>query len=121
VLYIQTDVDEPTWAPLEKLRELAGERTDIDPPDVEAYMYMGAVVDEDRIVTIHLYKHQLTRRYLNVDDAGHAYVYAGSADEHFRRVFYDQLHDLAAAVDWAQGEIEWVSGERFLHLGDDAA
>jgi hypothetical protein len=121
VLYFHTEVDDPTWAPLEKLRDLAEQRGDIEAPDVEAYMYMGAVVDEDETVTIHLYKHRMTRRYLNVDDAGHAYVYAGSAGEDFTEVFYDQLHDLASAIDWAQGEIEWVNGERVLRFDGDAA
>jgi hypothetical protein len=51
-----------TWAPLERLRSLVERQPDIEAPDVESYMYMGTVVAEDESVTIHLFKHVLTRR-----------------------------------------------------------
>jgi hypothetical protein len=55
---------------------------------------------------VHLYKHVRTRRYLNVDDAGHAYEYAGEANGDFTAVFYEPRRDLASAIEWAQGELE---------------
>jgi hypothetical protein len=118
VLFFHISDAEPTWEPLERLRDLVGHQPGVEPPDVERYMYMGAVVDDERTITIHLYKHHLTRRYLNVDDAGHAYVYAGSADDEFVTAFYDPLPDLVGAIEWAQGEAEWMAA---LRTGDDAA
>jgi hypothetical protein len=38
-------------------------------------MFMGTVRDRVSGLAIHLYKHIDTRRYLNLDDAGHAYAY----------------------------------------------
>jgi hypothetical protein len=111
--------DQPTWAPLERLRELASQRPDLSAPEVESYMYMGAVVTEDRSVTIHLYKHQLTRHYLNVDEAGHAYRYAGSDDDEFVSCWYEPLPDLASAIEHAQGEAEWMRSGSWH--GPDAA
>jgi hypothetical protein len=98
----------PTWAPLERLATLIGGRPGVPPPEVESYMYMGVVTDDLGSVTVHLYKHVLTRHYLNIDDAGHAYRYAGSASEDFSEVWYEPLPDLASAIDWAQGEAEWM-------------
>ena len=48
-------VDEPNWAPLEKV---------LSNCECEDYMYMGRVED------IALYKHRLTRRYLNISQDG---------------------------------------------------
>jgi hypothetical protein len=41
------------------------------------FMYMATVVRPRQDVRIHLYKHYDTRRYLNLDDGGHAYAYRG--------------------------------------------
>jgi hypothetical protein len=38
----------PTWAPLERLAALIGDRPGISPPEVESYMYMGVVTDDSR-------------------------------------------------------------------------
>ncbi len=56
-------VEEPNWEPLERTlrrHECAG------------YMYMG------RAGEIELYKHRLTRRYLNIDAHGRFYLYVNS-------------------------------------------
>jgi hypothetical protein len=44
-------------------------------------MYMAAVHGGRPPVTVQLYKHIDTRRYLNLDDAGHAYAYQLSSSE----------------------------------------
>ena len=51
-------VGEPNWTPL----ELA-----VSACDLETFMYMG------RAGEIELYKHQLTRRYLNIDRNSHKF------------------------------------------------
>ena len=41
-------------------------------------MFMGAVSNARKRLDVYLYKHVDTRRYLNLDVAGHAYAYLGS-------------------------------------------
>jgi hypothetical protein len=56
-------VDEPNWAPLEMV---------VSRSECEDYMYMG------RVREIELYKHRLTRRYLNISQDGRRfYRYCG--------------------------------------------
>ena len=40
-------------------------------------MFMGAVSNAYKRLDVYLYKHVDTRRYLNLDVAGHAYAYLG--------------------------------------------
>lgn len=71
---------EPNWRPLEnrlKLSECAG------------FMYMG------RLNGINLYKHGLTRRYLNISDDGKAYRYLGRG--RFEEIPFDEA--LACVVE----------------------
>jgi hypothetical protein len=63
------------WGPLERLVRVAraaGQRVDID-----EFMAMGPV-ELPGGLTVHRYKHIDTRRYLNLDDAGHTYRYLPS-------------------------------------------
>ena len=61
---MQTDF-KPNWKALEKK---IGDRC-------QEFMYMG------RVGGINLYKHILTRRYLNLDDLGNCYIYRNSRYE----------------------------------------
>lgn len=96
------DVKVPEWGPLEQLaRVLAASPMDpvIDPDD---FMYVWRVEARGR-PAIHLYKHIDTRRYLNLDDAGHAYVYAGPPKRERaggrRACIYRLLRDVQQAID----------------------
>jgi hypothetical protein len=72
--------DAPHWGPLEAVARLS-RSTDALPSIEEAdFMYMAYVESRRRRLRIHLYKHIDTRRYLNLDDAGHAYQYWGPVD-----------------------------------------
>ena len=71
-------LDEPDWAPLEGVAQLARTSPDLPPFHEGEFMYMAAVTNTRKGLTIHLYKHTDTRRYLNLDDAGHAYRFCGS-------------------------------------------
>jgi hypothetical protein len=51
-------VGEPNWAPLESVLPAC---------ELESFMYMGAAGE------IELYKHRLTRRYLNISQDGHKF------------------------------------------------
>lgn len=58
-------VGEPNWIPLERV---------LPASELENYMYMG------RAGAIELYKHRLTRRYLNIGpDGGRFYRYCDGA------------------------------------------
>ena len=52
--------DRPNWVPL---------LTRLTPHQCATFMYVG------RIGTIHLYKHKITRRYLNLDAEGSCFVW----------------------------------------------
>ncbi|MGF7181531.1 hypothetical protein [Tunturiibacter psychrotolerans] len=60
---VSITVGEPNWAPLEMA---------LTRKECAAYMYMGRAGD------IELYKHRVTRRYLNISMDGRSfYLYAG--------------------------------------------
>lgn len=70
--------EEPVWEPLERLARLVWEMPEVPQFHPGEFMYMGAVRNQRLDIRIHLYKHVDTRRHLNLDDAGHAYVYVPS-------------------------------------------
>jgi hypothetical protein len=64
---------EPNWKPLRLLvpdEKLCGE-----------FMFMGTYLaaEDEGAARIELYKHQSSRRYLNVDAEGNCYVYDGAS------------------------------------------
>ncbi len=63
----------PNWGPLKRCLR----RFRLD-DFIGAFMFMGSVGD------IQLYKHKLTRRYLNLDCRGRAFGYFG--EEGYRRI-----------------------------------
>jgi hypothetical protein len=77
-----TRYEEPdfaVWEPLEAVARLSCVSPELPPFHADEFMYMYRVVAaRKRGLRIHLYKHIDTRRYLNLDDGGHAYEYCGS-------------------------------------------
>lgn len=71
----------PTWKPLEELAEMVWRHPHLPQFHPGEFMYMAALHGVRRRVTVHLYKHIDTRRYLNLDDRGHAYAYQYRFDE----------------------------------------
>lgn len=95
-------VDVPDWRPIEVLSALVRQRDDLPHFHPGEFMYMAGVVSARRRLVIHLYKHVDTRRYLNVDDAGHAYVYIDEPRESPPPRYsgrYRQLRSLPIALD----------------------
>jgi hypothetical protein len=95
------DVEEPEWGPLQRVADVwngAGHRPAIVVAD---FMYMWRFESPKRS-TIHLYKHILSRRYLNLDDAGHAFRFMGESKAERLQVrggnIYRLHRDLATAV-----------------------
>lgn len=94
--------DEPIWGPLEALSTLVRQRRELPHFHPGEFMYMAGVGDARRRRIIHLYKHIDTRRYLNLDDGGHAYVYIDSPTADRRPSYsghYRQLRTLHDALD----------------------
>jgi hypothetical protein len=60
------------------------------------FMVMGRVEDENGSIV--LYKHCDTRRYINVDEAGHAYRYSPGRPQSGRRGDYLPLRTLSEAI-----------------------
>ena len=80
----QTKLDldgDAVWAPLEAVARIARQSSELPSFHEAEFMYMCAVHNQRKRLTIHLYKHRDTRRYLNLDDAGHAYAYRYREDD----------------------------------------
>jgi hypothetical protein len=90
---------ESDWRPLEALARICRVHPTLPDLDPGEFMYMGRFADRSG-VPILLYKHTLTRRYLNVDHAGHAYRYTPSPAGAQR---YEPIRDLGSALAWVQG------------------
>lgn len=78
---IGIDPDEPEWGPLEAVARVSRMTPELPSFHPGEFMYMYRVDNERKGLRIHLYKHIDTRRYINLDDAGHAYEYCGSVAE----------------------------------------
>ena len=64
----------PWCAPLHMVERIVGAHPDGCYFDVDHFMICGSLLRRER-PDIFLYKHSFTRRYLNVDEAGHTYRY----------------------------------------------
>jgi hypothetical protein len=102
----EMDIDaDPAWEPLAAVARVARASSELPSFHEGEFMYMTAVRNAGKRLTIHLYKHIDTRKYLNLDDAGHAYAYRyNESDPHdgisggrYRR--YRNLVDALEAVD----------------------
>jgi hypothetical protein len=73
--------DEPDWRPLEAVARLSRATDELPSIKTCDFMHMACVEEPSAALRIQLYKHVETRRYLNLDDGGHAYQYSGQLDE----------------------------------------
>lgn len=64
-------------------------------------MFMSTVVGDRVGLTVHLYKHRDTRRYLNLDDRGRAYCYCGSTPSEVGRSigWYRRYSSVVKAIE----------------------
>ena len=84
--------DDRVWLTLERLAAVVAEdNVALDPG---AFMYMATVAGPDA-TPVRLFKHIDTRRYLNLDEAGHAYRYRYHSND------YELIPDLVDAVTHA--------------------
>ena len=75
--------EEPVWGPLQAVARVACASQELPSFHEGEFMFMGTVRNTRKRLAIHLYKHVDTRRYLNLDDGGHAYAYTGCAADAF--------------------------------------
>jgi hypothetical protein len=87
----------PWCAPLHMVERVVGAHPDGRHFDVDDFMICGKLLRR-RPPDIFLYKHGVTRRYLNVDDAGHTYRYYPPRGERGNGQ-YRRHRDLTAAID----------------------
>jgi hypothetical protein len=91
-------VVEAKWKPLEKRLGIAR---------CVGFMFMG------RVNGINLYKHGITRRYLNLDDAGNCYV-AGKPGCYLPVDFDQELSKLEECLKGLRATLETFYDERFI-------
>jgi hypothetical protein len=101
-------IDPGWWAPLEAVARVSAGQPHyafFDPAD---FMLMGRIVRRSPRADLLLYKHWYTRRYLNLDQAGHAYRFVPPRALH-RSGRYLHHGSLADALD-ALGlwELPWM-------------
>lgn len=74
--HFRVDLDtEPRWEPLEQLARICQAHPLLPDLDADQFMYMGRLVGRGRPPILQ-YKHIFTRRYLNLDPAGHIWTVA---------------------------------------------
>lgn len=102
-------LDEPDWRPLEAVARLSRATDELPSIKTCDFMYMDCVA-ELRPGRIHLYKHVETRRYLNLDDGGHAYRYCGPLDDDDIESGgrYRLLPTLAEALHHVVDDLVWM-------------
>lgn len=100
-------ISEPVWEPLVSLSRLARQRPELPPLHVDEFMYMACLRNRGKRIRIHLYKHVDTRRYINLDDAGHAYAFQDREPDWERpdssgwyRMYNDPLSAIRALGLW---------------------
>jgi hypothetical protein len=103
-------LDQPDWRPLEAVARLS--RTTHEIPSIKMcdFMHMACVEEPWTALRIQLYKHIETRRYLNLDDAGHTYQYCGQLDDDDVESggLYRLLPTLAEALHHVVDDLIWM-------------
>ncbi len=92
----------PDWKPLEGVARLVRQSPELPQFHLGEFMYLAALHGVRQRLTIHLYKHIDTRRYLNLDEGGHAYAYQFRPDDTCPPNFggrYRRYRDLVDAID----------------------
>jgi hypothetical protein len=101
-------LDPAWWAPLERVARLVVGVPAYQFFDVDDFMLIVRLVRPPR-PAITLYKHRETRRYLNLDDAGHAYRYVPPRDDSKSNGRYVAHRDLREALDHLRlWELPWM-------------
>jgi hypothetical protein len=101
-------LDPAWWAPLERVARLVVGVPAYQFFDLDDFMLMVRLVRPPR-PAITLYKHRHTRRYLNLDDAGHAYRFIPPRDEPKSNGRYVAHGDLQEALDHLRlWELPWM-------------
>ena len=87
---------EHDWTALERFADLA-KRSGLAIA-ADDFMWMGAAEFNDGR-TVHSYKHVDTRRYLHLDESGHAYRFLARADGGQYRLLVDPRQAIATALE----------------------
>jgi hypothetical protein len=96
----------PDWSPLERVAEVCRVGAGLPPLDPADFLYMACAVTAGGL-RVHLYKNRYSRRYLNLDEAGHAYRYVVERRRNrpVTTARYEPLPDLRGALRRAVGQL----------------
>jgi hypothetical protein len=107
----QTTMDldgDAVWAPLEAVARVSRMSPDLPSFHEGEFIYMCAVRNARKHLTIHLYKHVDTRKYLNLDEAGHAYAYRYRKDDPHDGLSGGRYQRYRTLVDALEGAGLWL-------------
>ncbi len=76
---------EPDWRPLGAVSRVVRASPDLPPFHPGEFMCMATLENRRKGIVLRLYKHYDTRRYINIDQAGHTYEYWPGSDEQWER------------------------------------
>lgn len=96
------NVDRPDWAPLQSLALRLPAHPDLPAIHPADFMWMGELESLDGGPVMHLYKHTITRMYLNLDTDLRTYVFVDGDDNRpffEATVYYRRLRGVAAALE----------------------
>jgi hypothetical protein len=101
-VYRHVDVDRPAWTPLQQVATRTTKRRDLPTIHPAEFMYMGHLRSRDGEPDLHLYKHDDTRRYLNIDKQLRFFAFCfGEEEKPFFEcdVYYRRLRGTREAIE----------------------
>jgi len=104
-LTLHESPDLSAWRPLERLAAQAAARPGLPPVDPDDFLYCARITRAE-LPVLHVYRHVLTHRYLNVDEAGVVWRYIGPGPkgEDPRYAFVEDLADALAMTELTRAE-----------------
>jgi hypothetical protein len=98
--------DRSAWPPLERLATLVAARPGLPPVDPDDFLYCARIPRKD-LPVLHVYRHVLTHRYLNVDEAGLVwrYVGPGGKGEEPRYALIEDVAEALALTELTRAEL----------------
>ena len=97
------------WAPLEAVARVVAGEPHYRFFDLADFMLMGKLRRRKPRPDLLIYKHRFTRRYLHLDEAGHAYRYVAPRDLSRAHGRHLRHRDLGAALDALRlWELPWM-------------
>ena len=103
---LHESTDASAWRPLERLAAQAAARPGLPPVDPDDFLYCARITRAN-LPVLHVYRHVLTHRYLNVDEGGLVWRYIGPGPkgEDPRYAFIEDLAEALAMTELTRAEL----------------